>query len=277
MNGLQRFHHPAMNTTFGVLLPAHSHPPASLAREIFDLLDDVEDRLSLYREGSDVWRLNRLRAGESLVISEPCHRCLLLAMEVHAQTAGYFDVTVGRQIAALKHHGKAVPHKAPTGLLSIDPDRPVVHCIEEGRWIDLGGIGKGFALDLMAERLREFDLPVAFLSAGASTHLAFGETAMSCSVGPQENPITRTLRNGAISASGDAIQGPHIVSPSGNMTPTARRAWVHASTATAADAWSTAATIIPTDNFAQLAQTDPSLREAWILQHNSLRHWTKGH
>lgn len=269
-----RFEYPAMNTLFSIRLPDHSIAPASLAREVFELLEALEDRLSLYREGSDIWRLNRLRAGESLVVSEACHQCLRLAMEFHEKTAGFFDVTAGRQIAALKNQTGHVP--PITGLLAIDPDKPMIHCIEEGRQLDLGGIGKGFALDQMAQRLREFDLPMGFLSAGASTHLVFGDFSFNGQVGPVERPLTVPVSNAALSASGDTQQGPHIVSPFSVTTPATARSWILANSATAADAWSTAAAILPATTFTHLAQAAPELHQAWILDALSLRHWTKG-
>ena len=270
-----RFEHPAMNTTFSIRLPDHSIAPESLAREVFELLEGLEDRLSLYREGSDVWRLNRLRAGECLVVSDACYQCLRLAMGLHAQTAGFFDVTAGRQIAALKNR-TGIVGTPNAGLLAIDPDKPMIHCIQEGRQIDLGGIGKGFALDQMAQRLKDFDLPEGFLSAGASSHLAFGDFLLTCKVGPVEQRLSVHLKNAALSASGDAQQGPHIVSPFANVTTPTARSWILAHNATAADAWSTAAAILPIQQFNELAQHSDDLIQAWIVSAQQVIHWKKG-
>lgn len=58
----------------------------------------------------------------------------------------------------------------------IDDARPQVHCLEGGREINFGGIGKGYALDVMAELCRQWGIPAGLLCAGASTQLAFGNS-----------------------------------------------------------------------------------------------------
>ena len=54
---------------------------------------------------------------------------------------------------------------------------PAITCEEPGREIDLGGIGKGFALDQLKQLLTEWDADDALLAAGASSLLAFGPSA----------------------------------------------------------------------------------------------------
>lgn len=131
------------------------------------------------------------------------------------------------------------------GSLMIDPDKPAIHCLEAGREIDLGGIGKGFALDRVHTLLLDWGIDCALLSAGASTRLAFGDHAWPVSLPGTAEPRTVELRDQALSASGTAIQGSHIVSPRFNEhNYHHERIWVLARTATTADAWSTAALLM---------------------------------
>lgn len=236
------FTHEAMKTVFQLRLRSED---AALARatalDCFEYLDRIEASLSRYIPGSDVWQINHLQRGESLFISEECYECLRLAMRMTQATGGLFDVTLGRLI---EHRKNEAAGSAPSleGQLMIDETRPQVHCIERGREIDLGGIGKGYALDLMAERCRAWGLAGGLLSAGASTQLAFGCELQEVELCGDHQSHRLPLHQSALSASGTAIQGSHIVSPDGldGVYPHSR-VWVLAASAAVADACSTAA------------------------------------
>ena len=99
MPDARRFTHEAMNTTFELRLRvADEGLAASLARECIEEIDRLEDRLSRFREDSEVTRINRMREGETLRLSEETAACLRRALEIHRQSGGLFDVTLGRQI-----------------------------------------------------------------------------------------------------------------------------------------------------------------------------------
>lgn len=237
----QVFSHAAMNCTFRLCL--RGLPPrraASLAREGIELIDSLEDKLSRYREGSDVWQINRMEAGEELFLSETTYACLRLAMGVTLSTGGRFDVTLGHAIDHLKT-GQPGPPPPATGQLVLHPDRPVIHCQSPGRALDLGGIGKGFALDQLKALLTGWEVPAALLSAGNSTHLAFGADAWPVALTGDKAHHSLLLREQALSASGFGIQGVHLLSPDGHLPdPSLKRAWVLHASAALADAWSTA-------------------------------------
>jgi thiamine biosynthesis lipoprotein len=275
MTELLSFQHPAMNTIFTLRLPRDHPRPESLAREAFDLLDYLEDRLSLYREGSDIRRINALQTGESTVVSESAYRCLMRALELHRDTKGYFDATLGRLVQAIKGQFDTTSLPLHAGQLAIDPNRPAVHCLQHGRWIDLGGIGKGFALDEIADLLKSHGLAIGFISAGHSCHLAFGSVAFKCDIGPDNEGIILNLRNAALSASGDLIQGAHIVDPIISAAPI-NRAWVVARNATCADAWSTAASIMPEGTVSLAAKSTKDLQQVLVYRTTGLQRWEQG-
>ena len=88
----------------------------------------------------------------------------------------------------------------------------------DGMRIDLGGIGKGYALDQVADFLKDWDIDNALLSAGGSTVHAIGSAPDSNSgwpvnAGPPgSDPVQ--LRDGlALSGSGFEVQGAHIIDP----------------------------------------------------------------
>ena len=79
--------------------------------------------------------------------------CLVIARHMFDLTGGAFDVSIG------------------TGLpsLEIDADDFVVRATTRRRAVDLGGIGKGYAVDLMAELLEEWGLERALVHGGFSS------------------------------------------------------------------------------------------------------------
>jgi thiamine biosynthesis lipoprotein len=249
------FTHEAMNTTFSLWIdePAQS-VAAGMAKECFDQLDFLETRLSRFIEGSDVSRINTLQAGETLYLSEFTHQCLLAALDAYARTGGLFDITLGSRIAQQKSGDRgAIPPLA--GRLTIHPDVAAVTCESPGREIDLGGIGKGFALDQLRRVLLDWGAQGGLLAAGTSSLLAFGPQAWPVDLAGDDGSVRITLANESLSASGTGIQGSHIVHPEGAAAMPAspcRRLWVRAATATLAEIWSTALMLVEPEEIADL-------------------------
>ena len=258
------FAHEAMHTTFGLhLIGEDGEFLTGVARECFDLLDRLEASLSRFVDGSDVFRINRMLAGETLYLSEPCHQCLLLAMQAGALTGGLFDITLGTRIAHRKA-GASGPLPPLAGRLVIHPDVPAITCQAPGREIDLGGIGKGFALDQMADLLLDWGVRGGLLAAGASSLLAVGPQAWPVQLAGERETRQLVLTNASLAASGTAVQGSHIVHPGADATHQtylSNRVWAVAPTATLAEAWSTALMLMTPQHVA-----------ATIAGHDTLRH-----
>ena len=136
LRGLRRFSHEAMNTVFEVYAAhADERYAAQAAQAAFAVVDRLEGELSRFRPNSDITRVNHLSAGESARVGEAALECLLIARHMYELTGGAFDISIG------------------TGLpsLEIDADDCVISATADGVRIDLGGIGKGYAVDLMAD------------------------------------------------------------------------------------------------------------------------------
>jgi thiamine biosynthesis lipoprotein len=243
----------AMATVFRIELAesqaAYARQAAAAAFEELQLLERL---LSRYREGSDVSRINRLPAGQKTVVALETFACLQLALEACRKTDGAFDVTYAS-------HGAG-----RTTRLRLDPNERTVQVLQPGVQVDLGGIGKGFALDHMAGLLRQWDIAAARLWASASTVLAFGSSpggdGWSVTFGSAADRRRHILRGTALSGSGNAVKGRHIVCPqTGTAVPGGRRSWATASTAALADALSTAWMAMHTAAIRRCCRTDPSV------------------
>ncbi len=251
---------PAMNTLFCVRFPLPAPPHAAQsACACFAELDRIEALLSRYRPDSDISRINALAVEESLLVDETTHTVLLLAMDMNSRTGGLFDITLGRQTLHRQSAGSDTFPPPVEGCLSIDPDRPRVTCLQPGRHLDLGGIGKGFALDRMAAILADLDIFSALLSAGASTHLAPGKSSWDLDLTGDHESLPCSLYHEALSSSGTGVQGAHILDPRGQCLETYphHRVWTTAPSAAMADALSTAFLLLEPPLAAELAASFP--------------------
>ena len=235
-----RFSHDAMGTTFEIIIPGEEAQYAGqAARAAFDEAGRIEEQLSRFLPGSDVARINALGAGQSLRVGIAAMDCLRLASEVCSQTDGAFDVTIGSH-----------------DLLELDPQRFLVGVKADGVRVDLGGIGKGYAVDQMAALLSEWSIGAALIHSGQSTALAVGTPpdsegwplALRHPAQNDETLLTVHLRSGAISGSGLAVHGQHIIDPrTGQPVEGVAGSWAFAPTAALSDALSTAFMVMQPD------------------------------
>ena len=240
------FKHHAMATEFQVRLAAAAAPyAAQAARAAFDEADRLENLLSRFREHSDISAIARLTPGLSARLSEPTFACLTIARDMERATSGAFSVTP---------IGRSSQTTFPTW--SLDAKTFSIRC-ETGRLeFDLGAIGKGFALDRMAEVLAEWDCPAFLLVAGGSSILA-GEPppdrpGWSVGLGDGPNAPAHWLTHCSLSGSGVAVQGKHIFDPrTGRVAEQRLRAWAFAPTGAVSDALSTACMVLAESEIAQ--------------------------
>ena len=283
----RRWRHTAMGTTFGVRIAARGAEAARRAAEgAFDELDRLERELSRFNPYSDVSQLNGVEVGRRVRMGIATFECLQLARQVWRATDGAFDVTLGalldlwldgRRPIPLHRERSPIPlHRdwsldwglertggeapgdeapsaapAPTGmdLLALEPDGLYAARLGEGVAVDLGGIGKGYALDRMAEVLAEgWDVDAVLLDGGQSTVLAVGRppgedgwpVALRAPAGDEDVIGRLRLADRALSGSATTARR-HIIDPRTRRPAEGTVAsWVLAPTAAEADSLSTA-------------------------------------
>lgn len=275
LRDVRRFSHEAMATVFEVYAV---HPDeryaAQAAQAAFDLADRLETELSRFRSNSDISRINHLAAGESAQVTPSTLECLVIARHMFDLTGGAFDVSIG------------------TGLdsLELDTDNVSVRAARSGPQIDLGGVGKGYAVDLMAELLEEWGLQHVLVHGGFSSILALEPPAgrdgwpLTLSDPANQSRLLARLdvRQTALSASG-LRKGDHIVDPrTGGPVRGRLAAWVslprpeparaalgddaapRMAAAAVADALTTAFMLLSLEEIRALCERSPGV-EAWIL------------
>lgn len=278
---LQRFRHHAMATHFEVIV-ADVDPvrAAQAAEEVFREIDVLEAELSRFRPGSDICQIRSLRAGESLVIGLATFDCLALAQDVSAATGGAFDVTIGplfrlwrdddgRPLVPSSEAIEAALRRTGSRLYELDEDSLTLTVHADHLECDLGGIGKGYALDQAARLLDDWGIEAALLNAGDSTVLArrppSDAAAWTIAAGDSPTGPVR-LVDAALSGSGFDVKGAHIIDPRTGRpvepTPGNEFAWARAPGAALADALSTAFTIMRRDEIEALCGAEPEI--GWL-------------
>jgi len=273
-----RFTHEAMGTIFDVDICCRDADYArSASIEAYRLLDTLEQYLSRYIPNSDISRINNLKIGEWTRVSFETFECLMQCVELYELSKGAFDITIGALYQIWLDEDKNL--RSPSSVeikrardkvgmyhLAFDEEQFRVGKTGGPVRLDLGGFGKGYALDKMAELLREWDIESFWLNGGQSSML-FG-TAPD---GKEGWPITISdpfneykqirefvLSDRAISGSG-LIKGQHIIDPrNGRPVPTTRAAWAFAPTAAAADGLSTTFMILSNAEIKDLCEQIPS-------------------
>lgn len=239
MAAIHSFNHAAMATHFQVRIGHDERTyAAQAAQATFDLVDSIESRLSRFRPQSDIARVAQLAPGERMRLSEHAFACLEISKSLEQATRSAFCPTP----AALKTQS-SLPQ------WDLLPAEHSILCISGRLEFDLGAIGKGFALDRMAELLRNWDCPSFLLIAGGSSILAGDQPAddlgWSCGLGEENSSQRFLLTRASLSGSGLAVKGNHILDPrTGRPALRQNRAWVLANTASESDALSTACMVL---------------------------------
>ncbi|MDP6555887.1 MAG: FAD:protein FMN transferase [Pirellulaceae bacterium] len=174
----------AMACEFQLFLNAGQHPGATeTALEALDLVDTLEDQLTVYRDHSEVSQLNRTAAFEPVVAERGLFDLLQQSVRIYEETRGAFDITSGPLTRVWGFHQR--DGRFPTNdtlrqakqcvgsnWLELDSASSSVRFLRNGLEINLGAIGKGYALDRCADLLRSHGIDDYLIHGGRSSVLA---------------------------------------------------------------------------------------------------------
>jgi thiamine biosynthesis lipoprotein len=283
-----RFSHFAMGTTFEIMISGKDEIYSrQVSQAIFGEIDRIENLFSRFNSCSEIGQINHLKPGQSLKVGVETFECLEAAAQIHSQTHGAFDVNIG---SLVKNHPDAGGHtkKPNPGQIQLRSDLSkstgefIVQIQEEqsehasgGVDLDLGAIGKGYALDKTVDILSDWSINRALIHGGTSTALAVG-TPPNGHPNKEGWPVGITgdwnfphapkeylLMDRALSGSGTEVKGEHIFDPrTGRPAKGHRAAWVSHPSAAIADALSTAFMVMRTEEVKNYCDSHP---EVWAL------------
>ena len=274
---------PTMGTTYHVkLVGATAADELSIRAEIEAVLRDVDERLSTYRQDSEVSRFNRAPAGNWFAVSPATAEVVSAALAVSGQTGGALDVTVG-PLVRLWHFGPSAISETKSAAEIVPPDDVALRAAHElvgheklevrtdppalrkrtgGLEIDLSAVGEGDAIDRLAAVLAQRGIENFLVELGGEVRTSgSGPSGKPWRVAVERPVVERaemlsavSLSNAALATSGDyhrffehgGRRFSHIIDPSTGrpVNHTLASVTVAADNALAADAWDTALLVL---------------------------------
>lgn len=176
----------AMGCEFELLfhLQQHSHS-ASLATEVFQLIENLEDQMTVYRLHSEVSRINATAGLRAIDVEPQLFDLIETAVELSRETEGAFDITsaVLTQLWKFDKRAGALPDQLEidkvlqsvgSNQIELDPEKQTIRFTNPNLQINLGGIGKGYAVDRAATLTLEKGIHDFAIHGGQSSVKAFG-------------------------------------------------------------------------------------------------------
>jgi len=266
----------------------------------FARVEEIEAATSHYRETSDISKLIAAAGGPPMPVSRDLWAVLRRSAEVSAETDGAFDPTIGPLMALWKktwRKGKA-PSEAETAAakalvdwraVRLAPDAPQAQLLKKGMSLDLGGIGKGYAVDQALAVLRERRIPAALVDMGGNV-AAYGappeRPAWLVGIRDPSRPgkiLPKPLKllNQGVATSGDyeqfgTVAGrrySHILDPrTGKPLEGMTSVTVVAKDGTTADGYSTALSVLGPEKALAFAEKRPGVEVMIVYERDGATH-----
>ncbi len=209
---------------------------------------------------------------------------MFASAQIHAETGGAFDVTIGSLLKCWRDEDGNPCRPGPqeldaarrltgTDLLQLDKLEHTVELLASPVQVDLGGIGKGYAVDRVAELLRDWSIDIALISGGYSSVMALDgppgtkgwPLTLSHPANRKQVLARPCLQGRALSGSG-VQKGQHITDPRTTQPVKDKlAAWSSASNAATADALSTTFMVMSLEEIRKYCSGHPDV-SAMIMQ-----------
>lgn len=165
-----------------VKITLRDHGSEELMAKLFARLREIEERMSMEKKESDVYKLNHAQ-GQSVQVHEDTYFVIQRAKEYFALTGGYFDPTLGSVVQLWKIGTEEAripsPEEIKKALIHVDGSQielleDLQVRIPEGTVLDLGAIAKGYAADEVERIAKEEGVTSAIFDLGGNV-LALGD------------------------------------------------------------------------------------------------------
>jgi thiamine biosynthesis lipoprotein len=176
----------AMGTSYSVVIyGADRDKLQAIVAQALEEARRLDHLLSNYLPDSEWSEVNRSAAEKPVPVSRELFDLLAACVEYSRQSDGTFDISVGplMKVWGFYKGSGHLPHRAEVrGALSkvgfknilLDPSQRTVRFAQPGVELDPGGIGKGYAVDKIADLLRANGIRIALISGGGSSIYAMG-------------------------------------------------------------------------------------------------------
>jgi thiamine biosynthesis lipoprotein len=167
----------AMGTTYSISLPAQ-HADETLADTIEQRLEELENIFSTWRDDSEISRFNASRSSDWFSCSTELAKVVAASIEIHTLTGGAFEVTLGPLIERWgfdaaevttppsEEELSALMQSVGTAHLETRESPPAIRKRLPDTVINLSGIAKGYAVDVIAELLEQQGLALYMVEIG---------------------------------------------------------------------------------------------------------------
>jgi len=287
----------AMACDFEFRVPDSCRSLVGSVQRALDLVDQLEEQMSVFRESSEITRINRQAHARPIEIESRLFGLLQTAVRLSRETGQAFDVTSGTYTNCwgfLRRKGRqpatseieSLRDLVGSHLLKLDSRARTVQLGRQGVALNLGGIGKGYALDRAAAQLREVGIRQAHLHAGFSSVYAMGNhpggsvkgwpVGIRDPIRPEKDFAVLYLADSGLGTSGVKDQGyvidgkvyGHIIDPrSGYPSGGKLLALAVAPSAAEADALSTAFFVMELEEIRSFCEGHPGVG-ALVLESN---------
>lgn len=152
-----------------------------ILQEAFEEMARIEDMMSLYKEASEISKVNAQAYDKSVKLSEELFGLIQESIKYSQTTNGAFDVTVGplmrlwpfyRNEIALPSEQKIFEALQSVGAdkLILDPKTKTARFKRPHMALDLGGIAKGYAVDRAIQVIKAEGVKCALVNAGGDLY-----------------------------------------------------------------------------------------------------------
>ena len=266
--------------------------------EAFDEFDRLDGLLSVWREGSDVVRLNAAAGGGPVVVSSDTLAVLKQALQASEWTGGKFDITFGALSDVWKFdhdQDNRIPTPAEIAArlplvdyhaIVLDEAAGTAQLRRAGVRVHLGGVGKGYAVDRAVAILRSHGLTDFMVQSGGDLYVGGHKGNLPWRLGlrdprgPADKVFaTLELSDATFSTSGDyerffmhgGVRYHHLLDPDiGQPARGARSVTIVAQTSVVADVLSTGVFVAGPDAGMALIERLPDVEGVIVTARNEV-------
>ncbi|MGN7358354.1 FAD:protein FMN transferase [Paenibacillus sp. SAF-054] len=287
------------DTVVNVKLYGEHAKPEHL-EHIKDMLGDMDHKLSRTLEGSEISKVNQEAGKAAVPVSQDTFDVVKKALDYAVDTGGLYDPSVGPLVSLwnIGNEGAHVPAKSELAEVMnrigykdviLNAEKRTIQLARKGMALDLGGIGKGYAADRVADYLKSEQVDSAIINLGGSSIIALGSKpgGQEWNIGLQDPDQTRgtslgnvQLINKTIDSSGvyerffmeNGVKYHHILDPRTGYPSQSglKSVTIISDSATDADALSTAVFIMGLDAGLKYIEKQPGVEAFFITSDNRI-------